>query len=76
MLTTPRRRLGWAAAQPQSSSWPLAWSGTAAATHTAGTFYTQTNDPAGNRVQLVHLRGGTPEARSASRRAASAPAAG
>jgi 6-phosphogluconolactonase (cycloisomerase 2 family) len=39
----------------------LALSGTAAASHSAGTFYTQTNDPAGNRVQLIALRGGAPE---------------
>jgi 6-phosphogluconolactonase (cycloisomerase 2 family) len=57
---TPRRAARWAALAAVAIA-ALAWSGTAMASHSAGTFYTQTNDPAGNRVQLIQLRGGAPE---------------
>jgi 6-phosphogluconolactonase len=58
--TRPPRTARWVALAAVVIA-ALAWSGTAAASHSAGTFYTQTNDPAGNRVQLVQLRGGDPE---------------
>jgi 6-phosphogluconolactonase len=50
--TTLRSGLRWALVAAAALVAALAWTGLAAATPSAGNAYTQTNDPAGNRVQV------------------------